>query len=98
MVSTNVSTPTTPTIGRGRWAIPTRLTKNKMIKHKLQKLGKNLETEILKLRLRTSYRNPQTLLRTFKLDVIKSIRDCKKKTQPMIQMKITKLTEKLKET
>ena len=32
MVSAEIAMPTTPLIGRGRWAIPTRLLKNKLIK------------------------------------------------------------------
>lgn len=36
MISATISTPTSPKLGRGRWAIPTRLIKNRKIKKEIQ--------------------------------------------------------------
>ena len=63
IVSARISTPTTPEIGRGRWAIPTRLMKNKTIKTEIQKLGAHLESQLRNQNpAAPNPTNPQTLL------------------------------------
>ena len=98
MVSAIISTPSTPVIGKGRWAIPKRLTKNKEVKHELQRLRKILENEVTNVGIWTNRRNLQTLLKDFKTGVIKFMRNHERKTQPMIRTKIDRLAKKLEET
>ena len=98
IVSAKITTASSPKIGRGRWAIPTRLFKNKKIKEELQKLGLDLERELKTPRPRSTQRNPQTLLRNFKTKAINAIRKHEKTMQPIIKMRIEKLSEKLKAT
>ena len=95
LISARISTPTSPEIGRGRWAVPTRLIKNKTIKAEIQKLGTDLERRMRNLTPSNPTReNPQTLLRDFKVKAREMIRRHEKRIQPIIKMKITKLTEK----
>ena len=95
LISARISTPTSPEIGRGRWAVPTRLIKNKTIKAEIQKLGTDLERRMRNLTPSNPTReNPQTLLRDFKVKTREMIRRHEKRIQPIIKMKITKLTEK----
>jgi len=96
IVSARISTPSTPNIGRGRWAVPTRLIKNKIVKNEIQRLALELEDEMVKSRSRTTRKNPQTMLREFKRKVREIARAIEKKIQPMIKMKITKLSEALR--
>ena len=95
LISARISTPTSPEIGRGRWAIPTRLIKNKIIKAEIQKLGTDLERRMRNLSLSNPTQdNPQTLMRDFKTKARETIRRHEKRIQPIIKMKIAKLTEK----
>ena len=95
MVSAEITTPTTPIIGRGRWAIPTRLLKNKYIKRDIQKLGLELETNLHAASGRTQHQNPQLMLSNFKKKILHTLREHEKKTQLIIKTKIAKLTETL---
>jgi len=96
LVSARISSPTAPKIGRGRWAIPTRLIKNRTIKAEIQKLGCELERRMGNITLNDlNQNNPQVLLRDFKTRVREMVRCHEKRIQPMIKMKIVKLSEKL---
>ena len=95
MVSARIATPSTPDIGRGRWAIPPRLFKIKQIKEEIQTLGKDLERKINSTNTRTPGRNPQTWLKEFKLKTMNAIRNYEKKTQPKIKIRISNLQAKL---
>ena len=96
LVSTRISSPTAPEIGRGRWAVPTRLIKNRTIKAEIQKLGCELERHMGNITPNNpNQNNPQVLLRDFKTRVRKMARCHEKRIQPMIKMKIAKLSEKL---
>ena len=96
IVSAKIATPTTPRIGKGRWAIPPRVLKNKIIKDEIQKLGKTLENELRKNTPRTQRRNPQTLLRNFKIKISELARAHERITQPILRKKIEDLSNKLK--
>jgi len=75
IVSARISTPTTPEIGRGRWAIPTRLMKNKTIKTEIQKLGIHLENQLRNQNpAAQNPTSPQTLLREFKTNAREATR------------------------
>ena len=95
MVSAEISTPTAPLLGRGRWAIPTRLLKNKSMKREIQKLGSELEANLRATDGRTQQRNPQAMLRDFKNKTLQTLRMHERKTQPLIKMNIAKLSETL---
>ena len=99
LVSARISTPTAPEIGRGRWAVPTRLIKNRVIKAEIQKLGRELESRMSNITQNNpNQNNPQSLLREFKTKVREMARRHEKRIQPMIKMKIAKLSEKLRQT
>jgi len=98
IVSAKISTPSTPVIGKGRWAIPTRIFKNKKLKREIQELAIKLEDNIANIHTRTTRQNPQTLLKDFKLKIIKTTRNFKRKTQPIITTKIQKISETLHKT
>ena len=96
LVSASVGTPSSPELGRGRWAIPTRLIKNRTIKNEIQNMGRKLEWDLRALTHRSQQRNPQTILRDFKTKVREVIRRHERRLQPMIKLRIEKLSEKLK--
>jgi ribonuclease HI/exonuclease III len=96
IVSARITTPTTPTIGRGRWAIPARVFKDRSVKTEIQKLGAELERRLRTAQPRTPRENPQTWLREFKTGVMEAARRHEKTTQPKIKIRITKLTERLR--
>jgi len=98
MISAYISTPSSPRVGRGRWAIPTRLLKKKQIKDELQTLGRKLQNELESMTIRSEQSNPQSLLRHFKTKVRETMRNYDRKLQPQIQNKIRNLTEKLSQT
>lgn len=66
VVSARIVTPSAPLIGKGRWAIPTRLLKNKKLKDDIQTLGKTLESKMARAQERMAEANPQSLLSKFK--------------------------------
>ena len=70
LISARISTPSAPIIGKGRWAIPTRIFKNKLVKQEIQSLGNKLENDIKSLHSRNQQTNPQTLLKDFKNKII----------------------------
>lgn len=95
MVSAEIATPTSPLIGKGRWAIPTRLLKNNSIKREIQKLGTELEVKLHTLNERTRGKNPQMMLREFKNKTLQTLREYERKTQLIIKAKIAKLSADL---
>ena len=96
MVSAQISTPTAPIIGRGRWAIPPRLVKNRSLRDEIQCLARSLQHNIENGRERSPRHNPQTMLRDFKTEIRDTLRKHEKKTQPIIKEKIDKLSESLR--
>ena len=98
IVSARITTPTSPEIGRGRWAIPTRLLKNKTLKAEIQKLGADLENQLKHLNpLDTDAASPQSILRDFKTKVRETTRQHKRRFQPILKKKIMNLAKKLRE-
>jgi len=98
LISASIATPSSPTVGRGRWAIPTRILKKKIIKDEIQKLGRELQHNLENIQTRTERVNPQTLLREFKTKARESLRKHEKIHQPQIKNRIRKLTENLRQT
>ena len=98
IVSAKISMPTAPKIGRGRWAIPTRLVKQQAFKKMVQERAMRLQHELEQLTQHTAQRNPQKLLRDFKKDIRDLARDHERRAQPMIKNRIATLTKELRET
>ena len=98
LVSASISTPSTPEIGRGRWAIPMRCLKKREVKEEVQREALALQRGIENLTGRTPHNNPQTMLKKFKEAVRETARKHEKKFQPIIKSKIAKLTELLRTT
>ena len=95
MILAKIITLMAPLLGRGRWVIPTRLLKNKPMKHEIQNLGLELEANLRTMNKRSQQWNPQTMLRDFKNKVLQTLKMHKKKTQPIIKMNIARLSETL---
>ncbi|KAF9780750.1 Endonuclease/exonuclease/phosphatase, partial [Thelephora terrestris] len=96
LVSTNVTTPEAPEIGRGRWQIPTYLLENETVMNDLNTLGRKTldKIETNKYR-RTNTVNPQTIYASFKTDLVETCRKHAKVIHPTITNKIAKLKKKL---
>ena len=84
IVSASIATPTSPILGRGCWAIPTRLIKNKKMKKEVQRQAKNLQSEIENMGERTPSNNPQTMLKKFKTELRETLQNHKRTMQPII--------------
>ena len=98
MVSARVSTPSTPIIGTGRWAIPPRLLKQKRLRATIQEKAKDLQTNLERMTYRTPQRNPQKLLKTFKTEVRWLAKEHERICQPIIASKIAALAKRLRAT
>ena len=95
IVSAKITTPTAPVVGRGRWAIPVRVFKDKAVKAGIQELGRTLEHKLTVAHPRSHQDNPQSWLREFKTGVMEIARRHEKSSQPKIKARIAKLTRKL---
>ena len=96
MVSAMISTPSAPAIGKGRWAVPPRLTKNRALKKEIQSHARELQENIENIRERTPLVNPQMMLKKFKTTIRDTLRRHERKSQPIIKEKIEKLTMTLR--
>ncbi|KAJ7060669.1 Endonuclease/exonuclease/phosphatase, partial [Mycena amicta] len=68
MVSVTLTAPGTPFIGKGRYAIPLHLMHDKVLSEYAVKQGATLENELAEER--TEEKNPQTLFKNFKDDIL----------------------------
>ena len=59
LISATVSTLTSPEIGKGRWAIPIHLIKNREVKKEIQCLAHSLQREIENIQLRSPQKTPK---------------------------------------
>lgn len=96
MVSTCIVNYNTPFIGRGRWTMPLFLIKDKALSEEIQKLGVDLEKEIANIVDQSSTSNPQLLFKTFKDEVVNSVREHAKKVIPKIDNTIKRLKDQIK--
>ena len=96
LVSTSIGTPSSPELGRGRWAIPMRLIRKRTMKNEIQQISKELERDLKALTTRSQQRNPQMILKDFKIKMREMIRRHEKRLQLMTKRRILKLSEKLK--
>lgn len=95
MISVMISILMAPAIGRGRWAIPPRLIKDRTLRDELQHRAQMLQKDIENMREQTPQRNPQLMLKDFKMGIRDTLRKHEKKTQPILKEKIEKLTASL---
>ncbi|KAF9783393.1 Endonuclease/exonuclease/phosphatase, partial [Thelephora terrestris] len=98
LISAKISTPTSPKIGRGRWAIPTRLIKNRTIRKEIQRLGQEYQSRMERAQNDRATYKPQRILKKFKTQVRETIRAHEKKIQPMLKKRVENLSKKLQET
>src|SRR5271156_502072 len=97
MVSTKITSPKTPYIGKGRWTMPLTLLKNKHMMNKIQEKTLELEAELnSNTMLRTNTYNLQTLWKSLKNEIINIARNQAKITIPKLEKEIKDLEEKLK--
>ena len=75
IVSARVAMPSDLVVGKERWAIPTRLVKNRQTKQLLQGAGLELQTRLKNLTWQTHWANPQRMLKEFKDKIRQSLRD-----------------------
>ncbi|KAG1869342.1 Endonuclease/exonuclease/phosphatase [Suillus subalutaceus] len=94
MVSTKLSDKRLPYIGKGRWAMPLHVLKDKKLGEDILKLGKELHANISNSKTdRSEEYNPQTMFKEFKTKAIKLCRDTAKRSVPS---QINKLNTQLK--
>lgn len=98
IISAKITIPSDPIIGRGQWAILTRLVRNKRTRLAIQRLGRELQERLKGATHRTAWEIPQKLLKKFKVTVRDALRDHERRAQPMIVRKIETLTENLRRT
>ena len=96
LVSTRISTPDDPEIGRGRWQIPSYLLDKEEIISDINEIAKKAQNNIEANRYRrTATNNPQTILAKLKEDIVAICRSHAKKIHPTITNKIEKLKKQL---
>ncbi|KAF9497963.1 DNase I-like protein, partial [Pleurotus eryngii] len=95
MVSVKVAAPHLPVTGRGRWTMPPHILKDKTTMNKITLLGVKMVEEIASMNERTDDRNPQTIFKKFKDQVITTVRNRAQVLVPMLEAKIKKLEAQL---
>ena len=93
LVSVQLSSEDMPFIGRGRWAIPVNLLKNKWLKNETQKLARKLQHEVRQPP--TANATPQTALQLFKREVVDLFRTYQRTHQPKLDSAIKSLQKEL---
>jgi ribonuclease HI/exonuclease III len=96
LISTKVSSPRAPFIGKGRWSLPTYLLENRKLLEKINKLGLELEQDLENNKEhRNDNKNPQTMFQDFKATIIREARRLSKEMVPKMNIKIEKVKKKL---
>ncbi|KAF8877120.1 Endonuclease/exonuclease/phosphatase [Infundibulicybe gibba] len=99
MISVRIFDPKSPNLGKGRWAIPNFLIKDKTIAKEIKRMGVELEEKISATKdARTDTNNPQILFQAFKSDMTKYIRNHARTVVPKTRVRIKKLEEELSRT
>ena len=85
-----------PFIGKGQWAIPVNLLKNRDLKKKTQELARKLQQEVKWTSLeRHETNNPQVALKAFKTKIINTYRDYQRTHQLKLENAIKSLQKEL---
>ncbi|KAF9780846.1 Endonuclease/exonuclease/phosphatase, partial [Thelephora terrestris] len=96
MVSVQITSENMPYIGKGRWALPAYLLKNSHIKKRIQERAKHLQTVVERTSLiGDRANNPQTALKTFKMEIIDIAREYQRTHQPRLENTIRSLQKEL---
>jgi len=96
LVSVQVTSENMPFIGRGRWAIPVNLLKNKQLKKETQELARKLQTDVERaIPTDRTTGDPQLALKTFKASVVELYRNYQKTHQPKLASAIRSLRKEL---
>jgi len=99
LVSVCITSENMPYLGKGRWAIPLGLLKNRQLKKQTQQLARELQSDIeMSIREGREAKNPQTALKDFKNKIKDTYRHYQKTTQPRIINAIKTLHKGLDET
>ena len=96
LVSVQVTSENMPFVGKGRWAIPVNLLRNKELKKKTQELARQMQTEVERTTRGDHETNgPQLALKSFKTKVVELYKSYQKTHQPRIENAIRSLQKEL---
>ena len=96
LVSVQVTSENMPFIGKGRWAIPINLLKNKDLKKKTQELARELQSRVRQLTPEgQAAHDPQLALKEFKTGIVNLYRNYQKTNQPRLENAIKSLQREL---
>lgn len=100
MVSTRISNPAMPYVGKGRWTLPLYLLKDRTLEEEMETLGVNLQRTIdhIKTHGRTPQNNPQMALADFKTAFVRKARARAKLAILRTMARIAALTRDLEHT
>ena len=97
MVGVQVTSENMPFVGKGRWAIPVGLMKNKWLKKETQRLARQLQTNVDQVTPKNHpNNNPQLALKAFKTKVVTLYREYQWTHQPKLENAIKSLRKELK--
>ena len=98
-MSVKITSENMPYLGKGQWAIPIGLLKNRELKKRTQQLARKLQKEVREsIREGRDTKDPQLALRTFKNDIVETYREHQKSAQPRIINTIKTLEKGMRET
>lgn len=96
LVGVQVTSENMPFIGKGRWAVPVGLLKNKKLKKELQELAQKLQSEVEQSTPESrAEHDPQMALKAFKTNVVGLYRDYQQTHQPKLENTIRSLRREL---
>ena len=96
LVSVQLTSENMPFIGRGRWAVPVSLLKNKELKRETQMLARQLQREVERVgETGDTAGNPQSALKIFKTRVVELYRNYQRTHQPRLTNAIRRLQGEL---
>ena len=94
MVSVQITSENMPYLGKGRWAIPINLLKNKFLKEKTLELAMQLQGDVDQAAW-SPRSDPQLALKKFKTEIVELYRDYQRTHQPKLENAIKSLQKEL---
>ena len=96
LVSVQMTSENMPYIGRGRWAIPVNLLRNRQMKKGTQELARKLQADVERtIPTDRTTGDPQLALKTFKASIIELYRSYQRTNQPRLENAIRSLRKEL---
>ncbi|KAH9892716.1 Endonuclease/exonuclease/phosphatase, partial [Cubamyces lactineus] len=95
MVTVDLSDRALPFVGKGRWALPKHLLTDRKLQETMKELGAKLVDDLSSGGERTPLRNPQTIYKGFKDQLVKMVRKRAKEKIPKLQRTIEKVKQDL---